>query len=258
MSDLQFALELADLADQITLARYRAQDLKIETKPDFTPVTEADHATELKIREVISDRFPGDGILGEEFGAKNETAQRVWVIDPIDGTKNYVRSVPVWATLIALVENGQPIVGVVSSPAMGRRWWAQKNQGAFTKDVDGTTRKISVSAVKHLGDASFSYSDELGWDRFGNGLAMQRLKNSVWRSRAYGDFWSHLLVAEGAVDVAAEPDLKKWDMAANNIIVMEAGGRVTGFTGSDPLIELNALTTNGLIHEQCLQKINEQ
>jgi histidinol-phosphatase len=255
MAELDFALTLADLADDISMARYRAQDLAIETKPDLTPVTEADRETELKLRQSIQSAYPMDGILGEEFGAINPEANRVWILDPIDGTKNYVRGVPVWATLISLVENNQPIVGVVSSPALGRRWWASKNSGAFTQDCDGTIRKLAVSKVSNLADASFSYSDEIGWENFGNGNAFSNLKETVWRTRAYGDFWSHLLVAEGAVDVAAEPSLNKWDMAANNIIVSEAGGKVTGFHGGDPFEELSALTTNGLLHDACLTKI---
>lgn len=256
MSELDFALKLADLADELTLSRYRAQDLRIETKPDQTPVTEADHATELMLREQINNEYPDDGILGEEFGTTNPMANRIWILDPIDGTKNYLRGVPVWATLIAFVEDDDPIIGVVSCPALGRRWWASKNQGSFTRDWDGTIRKISVSNVGHLVDASFSYSDEIGWDRFGSGKAFENLKNSVWRNRAYGDFLSHLLVAEGAVDIAAEPDLKKWDMAANNIIVTEAGGIVTGFSGGNAFTELSALSTNGLLHQACLKIIN--
>ncbi len=254
MSDLEFALSLADVADQITLSRYLAQDLKIETKPDATPVTEADHATELKLRDLITTTFPDDGILGEEFGQLDGANSRVWVLDPIDGTKNYLRGVPVWATLIALVENDEPIVGVVSCPALGRRWWASKDNGSFTSNFDGSIRKISVSGVSQISDASFSYSDRVGWARFSG--AFERLTESVWRTRAYGDFLSHLLVAEGAVDIAAAPELKKWDMAANNIIVTEAGGLVTGFKGGRAFDELNALSTNGLLHRECLAIIN--
>jgi histidinol-phosphatase len=255
MSDLKFALLLADEADQITLSRYRAQDLFVETKPDNTPVTEADRATENMLREKISAKFPDDGIIGEEFGSENAAASRLWVLDPIDGTKNYLRGVPVWGTLIALVVNDEPVVGVVSCPALGRRWWAEKGGGAFTRDVDGTTRAISVSGVANISDASFSYSDEIGWESYGSGNAFSNLKNSVWRTRAYGDFWSHLLVAEGAVDIAAEPVLNKWDMAANNAIVLEAGGTVTGFTGGSAFAEGNAVTTNGLLHNQVISLI---
>lgn len=254
MSDLEFAKTLADVADKITLGRYLAQDLKIETKPDATPVTEADHATELKLRELIQSTLPADGILGEEFGQTDGSNNRVWILDPIDGTKNYLRGVPVWATLIALVEDDEPIVGMVSCPALGRRWWASKNNGAFTSDFDGTIRKISVSGVSKISDAFFSYSDRIGWEKFSG--AFQKLTDSVWRTRAYGDFLSHLLVAEGAVDIAAEPELKKWDMAANNIIVTEAGGLVTGLKGGRAFDESNALSTNGKLHQECLKLIN--
>lgn len=257
MSELKFALELADEADKLALARYRAQDLKIENKPDNTPVTEADHAIENMLREKISKEYPNDAILGEEFGMENSQTDRTWVIDPIDGTKNYLRGVPVWATLIALVIDDQPMIGVVSCPAMGRRWWAEKGSGAFTRDVDGSVRRISVSGVSKIQDASFSYSDEIGWAQHGNGNAFSNIKSSVWRTRAYGDFWSHLMVAEGSVDIAAEPQLNKWDMAANNVIVAEAGGKVTGFKGGDAFIEGNALTTNGLLHNEVLALIQK-
>lgn len=257
MSDLDFALELAEEADRITLARYRAQDLRIQTKPDNTPVTEADQATETMLREKINAKFPNDGILGEEFGLEKEDSDRIWVLDPIDSTKNYLRGVPVWGTLIALLVNDDPIVGVVSCPALGRRWWAMRGAGAFTKDVDGTVRSISVSDVNKLSDASFSYSDEVGWEIHGNGNGFTNLKSSVWRTRAYGDFWSHLLVAEGAVDIAAEPQLGKWDMAANNAIVIEAGGTVTGFNGGSAFAEGNAVTTNGKLHNEVIKLIQK-
>lgn len=257
MSDLKFALELADAADAITLSRYRAMDLFVETKPDNTPVTEADQATENMLREKISAAFPHDGILGEEFGLENEASNRVWILDPIDSTKNYLRGVPVWGTLIALAIDDEPIVGVVSCPALGRRWWAETGGGAFTKDVDGTVRPISVSGVSKISDASFSYSDEVGWDVHGTGNAFNNLKNAVWRTRAYGDFWSHLLVAEGAVDIAAEPELKKWDMAANNIIVKEAGGKVSGYKGGRAFDELCAVTTNGLLHDEVINLLQK-
>lgn len=255
MADLEFALQMADLADQITIAKYRAQDLKIETKPDSTPVTEADRAVEEMLRAKISATHPQDGIVGEEFGNSNEDQSRLWVLDPIDGTKNYLRGVPVWATLIALVIDDEPVVGVVSAPALGRRWWASKGSGAFTLDVDGTVRKIEVSKVSKISDSSFSYSDEIGWAQHGTGNAFDNLVAEVWRSRAYGDFWSHIMVAEGAVDIAAEPQLNKWDMAANNAIVIEAGGKVTSFTGGSAFTDGNAISTNGLLHDEVIRLV---
>jgi histidinol-phosphatase len=253
-SDLELALKMASIADQLAMSRYRALDLNIETKPDFTPVTEADRAVETALREVLATERPSDGVIGEEFPNTNETATRTWIIDPIDSTKNYVRGVPVWGTLIALAVDGNPQVGVVSAPAMGRRWWASPEDGAFTQDVDGSVRSISVSAVRDLADASFSFSDSVGWEALGSD-ALTRITSSVWRSRGYGDFWSHLLVAEGAVDIAIEPELQNYDMAAFIAVVLAAGGSVTGANGQDPLVAGQAITTNGLLHEVVLELI---
>jgi histidinol-phosphatase len=254
-SDLEFALEMAVVADELAMARYRALDLRIETKPDFTPVTEADRAVEAALRELIATQRPADGVIGEEFPNTNEKASRTWIIDPIDGTKNYVRGVPVWATLIALAVDGKPQVGVVSAPAMGRRWWASPEDGAFTQDVDGSVRPINVSVVREIANASFSFSDSVGWEALGPN-ALARVTSSVWRSRGYGDFWSHLLVAEGAVDIAIEPELQSYDMAAFIAIVLASGGNVTGANGKDPMLAGNAVSTNGLLHEEVLALIN--
>ena len=252
--ELDFALEMAKTIDTLTMSRYRALDLHIETKPDRTPVTEADRAAELSLREMITARFPADGILGEEFDDLNPDASRQWILDPIDGTRNYLRGVPVWATLIALLENGEPILGVVSAPALGRKWWAAAGQGAFTQDIDGSVRPIRVSGISNLADASFSFSDHIGWDAFGaNSLAA--LQNSVERVRAYGDFWSHMMVAEGVVDIAAEPELSPWDQAALITVVREAGGTVTGLDGTDVMESGSSLTTNGLLHDVVVSTI---
>jgi histidinol-phosphatase len=245
---------MAAVADQLAMSRYRALDLSIETKPDFTPVTEADRAVETKLRELLDSNRPADGVIGEEFPNTNESASRTWIIDPIDATKNYVRGVPVWATLIALAVDGKPEVGVVSAPAMGRRWWASPQDGAFTQDVDGSIRSLNVSAVRDLADASFSFSDSVGWEALGSDV-LSRITSSVWRSRGYGDFWSHLLVAEGAVDIAIEPELQSYDMAAFVAIVLASGGTVTGANGQDPLTAGNAVTTNGLLHNVVLDLI---
>jgi histidinol-phosphatase len=253
-SDLELALEMASVADQLAMSRYRALDLSVETKPDFTPVTEADRAVETALRELLANKRPADGVIGEEFPNTNEAASRTWIIDPIDATKNYVRGVPVWATLISLAVDGKPEVGVVSAPAMGRRWWASPEDGAFTKDVDGSIRSLNVSAVRELADASFSFSDSIGWEAIGSDV-LSRITSNVWRSRGYGDFWSHLLVAEGAVDIAIEPELQSYDMAAFVAIVLASGGTVTGANGQDPLIAGNAVTTNGLLHNVVLNLI---
>ena len=254
-TDLAIALKLADGADKITMDRFHALDLRVETKPDNTPVTEADQAVERFIRDELAAVFPADGVIGEEHDDTNGGATRQWIIDPIDGTKNYLRGVPVWGTLIALVENGVPTVGVISAPALGRRWWSSAGDGAFTQDVDGDVRKISVSNVTTLSDASFSYSDDIGWEKFGSGTGLVDLQRATWRSRAYGDFWSHVMVAEGVVDVAAEPDLSVWDMAAFIAIVTEAGGVVTALDGGDAMASKSALTTNGHLHKDALQII---
>ena len=254
-NDLALALEAAELADEISLKRFQAIDLKVETKPDLTPVTDADKSVEEAFRKLISEKRPDDLIVGEEFGAPaNTDGKHYWVIDPIDGTKNYVRGVPVWATLIALInENNEVVVGVVSAPALNRTWFASRGNGAFVK-FNGETRKISVSKVSKLSDSSISYSDLVGWgdrkNRFIN------LQEKVWRTRSYGDFWSYVLVAEGAVDLATEPTLNLWDMAANEIIVREAGGTFTNLDGKNGPHGGNAVASNGLIHAEFLKEIN--
>jgi histidinol-phosphatase len=254
-SDLELALQMADVADELSMSRYRALDLSIETKPDFTPVTEADRAVEVALRELLASKRPADGVIGEEFPNTNEAASRTWIIDPIDATKNYVRGVPVWGTLIALAIDGEPVVGVVSAPAMGRRWWASPEDGAFTKDVDGSVRKISPSKVQSLSDASFSYSDPIGWDLLGKD-SLAKITNAVWRTRGYGDFWSHLLVAEGAVDIAIEPELQNYDMAAFIAVANAAGCKVTGIKGQTAMQAGHAITTNALLHDQVLKLLN--
>jgi histidinol-phosphatase len=253
--DLELALAMADSADVTSMARYRALDLQIETKPDFTPVTEADRAVETAIRNTLSAERPADGVIGEEFPNTNVAASRTWIIDPIDATKNYVRGVPVWGTLIALALDGEPVVGVVSAPAMGRRWWASPEDGAFTQDVDGSVRKISPSKVQSLIDASFSYSDPVGWGLLGKD-SLAKVTNAVWRTRGYGDFWSHLLVAEGAVDIAIEPELQNYDMAAFIAIAKAAGCKVTGVQGQSAMQAGHAITTNALLHDQVLALLN--
>ena len=251
--DLTLALKLADQADIITMNRFRALDLRVDAKPDSTPVTEADQAVEQYIRDELTSVCPNDGVIGEEQADTGLDANRQWIIDPIDGTKNYVRGVPVWATLIALKENGEIKLGVVSAPALGRRWWAVAGDGAFTSDVDGAVRLIHVSDVQQISDASLSYSDAVGWTGFESALG--DLQAATWRSRAYGDFWSHVMVAEGVVDIAVEPELSVWDMAAFIAIVQEAGGTVTGFDGSDALTHKSAVTTNSVLHADVLKII---
>src|SRR6476646_10348064 len=253
-NDLALALQMADAADALTLDRFGALDLQVDTKPDLTPVTDADRSAEELLRSSLSENRPDDAVFGEELGGTAAFTGRQWVIDPIDGTKSFVRGVPVWATLIALLVDGVPVVGVVSAPALGRRWWAGDGDGAFTS-FGGATRRITTSGVSELGSASLSYSDlTTGWDavrpRFVD------LTDAVWRVRAYGDFWSYCLVAEGAVDIAAEPEVKLWDIAPLDILIREAGGTFSGIDGHPGAHGGSALATNGLLHDQVVSRLN--
>lgn len=246
--ELAHALAMADAADALALARYRATDLVVETKPDLTPVSDADRSVEHALRSYLADHFPTDAILGEEFGTAGDSHAREWIIDPIDGTKNFVRGVPVWATLIALRDSSLGVVvGVASAPALGRRWWASRGAGAFTIGPESPhPRRLRVSGVSQLADASLSFSDAQGWGPLQPKL--DALRASTWRQRAYGDFWSHLLVAEGAVDIAVEPSLESYDVAALIPIVEEAGGRLTTFAMGAVDSGGSALSTNGILH----------
>jgi histidinol-phosphatase len=254
LDDLALAHALADLADAISLDRYQSQDLVITTKPDNTPVTDADRAVETAIREVLGTHRAGDGLVGEEFGSDKGSSGRYWVIDPIDGTKNFMRGVPTWATLIALVQvdaagNEEVVVGIASAPALARRWAAAKGHGATVNE-----KKIFVSKVSSLSDASISYSDFVGWgDRL---EPFQKMLASAWRTRGIGDFWSHMLVAEGAVDVAIEPVLALWDMAALDIIVREAGGTFTNTAGHNGPFGGSGVSTNGVLHNAVINGLN--
>ncbi len=247
-ADLTFALGLADLADAISLDRFHAADLVVSMKPDMTHVTDADRAVESAIRDSITTNLADDAIYGEEFGTVGE-ARRQWIIDPIDGTANFVRGVPVWSTLIALAVDGVPVLGVVSAPALGRRWWAANGLGAFTRELDGSEHSIHVSAVSELADASVALS---GFDRFDAEGKLDQyiaLSRAVWRTRDYSDAWPYMLVAEGAVDVAGEFDLQPYDMAALFPIIAEAGGRLTSMDGAEGPWHGSALATNGLLHD---------
>ncbi len=253
-NDLALALEMADAADALTLDRFGALDLRVDTKPDLTPVTDADESAEELLRASLTAHRPDDSVFGEELGGTPAFTGRQWVLDPIDGTKNFVRGVPVWCTLIALLVDGTPVVGVVSAPALGRRWWAGAGEGAFTSFGDAK-RRISVSGVDDLASASLSFSDLTGWgDRRSRFLD---LTDEVWRVRAYGDFWSHCLVAEGAVDIAIEPDLKPWDLGPLDLLVREAGGTFTNFHGESGPHGVSAVSTNGLLHDAVLARLNE-
>ena len=249
--DLRLAHVLADDADSLTLARFKALDLHVMSKPDLTPVTDADKAVEEGIRRTLSRVRSRDAVIGEEQGTTGHS-QRRWIVDPIDGTKNYVRGVPVWATLIALAIDDEVVLGVVSAPQLQRRWWASAGSGAWTGRSLLKATKCEVSDVRRLADASLSYSSLSGWDERDRLDDFVSLSRRCWRTRAYGDFWSYMLLAEGAVDIAAEPELALYDMAALDVIVREAGGRFTSLDGTDGPWGGNALATNGHLHDAAL------
>jgi histidinol-phosphatase len=255
--DLALALKLAADADHISMDRYRSVDLVVTTKPDRTPVTDADQAVERSIRTGIEAARPHDSILGEEYGTQG-SGSRQWIIDPIDGTANFLRGVPIWGTLIALAVDGVPTVGVVSSPALGKRWWGATGHGAWAQETGHEPRAIRVSRVAELADASLSYNSMQGWDEIGRLDDVVALSRAVWRSRAIGDMWSYMLLAEGALDIVGEFDLKPYDMAALIPIVEEAGGTFTSVTGVSGPWEGNAIATNGLLHDRVLELLAQR
>ena len=249
--DLRLAHLLADDADSISSDRFKALDLHVMTKPDLTPVSDADQAVEESIRRTLSRARSRDAITGEEQGSSGTSARR-WIVDPIDGTKNYVRGVPVWATLISLAVEDEVVVSVVSAPQLGRRWWASTGQGSWTGKSLMKAARTQVSDVRRLEDASLSYSSLDGWEERGRLDDFLALARRCWRTRGYGDFWSYMLLAEGAVDVASEPELEVYDMAALVPIVTEAGGAFTSLDGVDGPWGGNALATNGHLHDAAL------
>jgi len=241
--DLELALALADAADAISLPGFRT-GLAVETKPDLTPVTEADRAVETEVRRLLAHARPGDAILGEEYGAEGEASRR-WIVDPIDGTKNYARGVPIWATLVALEEEGSVQVGVVSAPALSRRWWAERTGGAYTE-----AERIHVSSVARIEDSVLSFP----LDR-----QLPELATRAWHVRGIGDFWAHMLVAEGAVDGALDAiGVSTWDIAAVQVIVEEAGGRLTDVHGRTRIDSGTAVSSNGLLHDELVAALAEQ
>jgi histidinol-phosphatase len=241
--DLALAHRLADAADAISTARFRDRDLVVRTKADSTPVTEVDTAVEEAIREALARERPEDAILGEEHGTKGEGSRR-WIVDPIDGTRNYSRGVPVWATLIALEEDGELRLGLVSAPALGRRWWAERGAGAY---ADGD--RVHVSAIRTVADAVLCFALE---------QPVPSLAHRAWHARAYGDFWAHMLVAEGAADGAIDAlGVSLWDLAAVQVIVEEAGGRFTDFRGERRADGGSAISSNGRLHDELLRAVSE-
>lgn len=255
--DLALALRLADAADAISMVRFGSADLQVNSKPDLTPVSDADLAVETAIREILGVERPADVVIGEEFGGADAPSDgRRWVVDPIDGTKNFVRGVPVWATLIALFDGPDVVVGVVSAPALSRRWWAGTGGGAFTQFARAAVRPCRVSGVGELADASLTYAELGEWQEDGRGPQFVALLSDCWRTRGYGDFLPYMLVAEGAADIACEPELSLWDMAALVPVVREAGGRFTDVDGAEfGQATVSALATNGLLHERARDRL---
>ncbi len=255
--DLALALALAADADHISLDRFQSLDLVVTTKPDRTPVTDADQAVERSIRAGIEAARPTDSILGEEYGTEGDST-RQWIIDPIDGTANFLRGVPIWGTLIALAVDGVPVVGVVSSPALGKRWWAAKGHGAWGQAAGEDARELHVSSVAELADASLSYNSITGWDDAGRLDEVLDLTRTVWRSRAIGDMWAYMLLAEGSLDIVGEFDLKAYDMAALIPIIEEAGGTFTSVDGEPGPWSGSALATNGVLHDAALAALTKR
>jgi histidinol-phosphatase len=255
--DLSLALALAGDADLISYDRFTAVDLVVTTKPDRTPVTDADQAVERSIRSGILASRPHDSVLGEEYGTEGDSS-RQWIIDPIDGTANFLRGLPIWGTLIALAVDGVPVVGVVSSPALGKRWWAAKGHGAWVQVDGGEPKRIHVSGVSALGDAVLSYNSLPGWDDAGYLSEVVELTRKVWRARAIGDMWAYMLLAEGSLDVVGEFDLQPYDMAALIPIIEEAGGTFTSITGEPGPWHGTALATNGLLHKAVLEVVRKK
>ncbi|WP_040165089.1 inositol monophosphatase family protein [Microbacterium gorillae] len=253
-ADLELALRLADAADAVAMSRFDSPDLDVRAKPDATFVTDADLATERAIRDLLEAERPEDGILGEEFGSSE--GRRQWIIDPIDGTHNYLRGIPMWGVLIALAIDGVPQVGVVSQPALGRRWWAATGAGAWTNAPSGP-RRIRVSDEAALDRASASFQSIQQWDEAGHLDALVRLSRTVWRDRGYGDVWPYMLLSEGRLEFVAEFDVKEYDIAAVVPIVTEAGGRMTDYDGIASISSRSSLATNGVLHEDFLRLLHE-
>lgn len=260
--DLNFALSLARTADKISLARFTAKDLRVETKPDRSYVTDADKAVEEALRDRITAERPHDGFFGEESGrnekAQNSSGTRQWIIDPIDGTSNFLRGVPNWATLIALSVDEKPVLGVVSAPAFKKTWWASQGEGAWLKHDTAAPKRLRVSGVQKVSDASLSFQSIAQWRDAGFLEPLLRLSEQVWRDRAYGDMWSYMMLAEGLVDIVGEFDVKPYDLAALVPIVTEAGGRFTDITGAETAWNGSSLATNSLLHKDVLKIMNEK
>ncbi|SIT72376.1 inositol monophosphatase family protein [Microbacterium sp. RU33B] len=254
-ADLALALRLADAADAASMSRFDAADLEVSLKADASHVTEADLATEKAIRAILESERPEDGVFGEEFGITGDSS-RQWIIDPIDGTANYLKGIPMWTVLIALSIDGVPRVGVASQPALGRRWWAGSGLGAWTNTPDGGERRLAVSTVSDIAESSASFQSIRQWDEVGRTDELLRLSRAVWRDRGYGDTWPYMLLAEGRLEFVAEFGVKEYDIAALVPIITEAGGTFTSFDGDDTIADRSSLATNGILHQSFLDLLH--
>lgn len=244
--DLDLAVAAADAADSLTLPAFRRPGLTVEAKPDQSPVTEVDRAVEAAIRRLVGEQRPDDAVLGEELGTSGLGPRR-WVIDPIDGTVNFIRGGPVWATLLALEVDGEVVLGMVSAPALGRRWWAERGAGAFSSFEGGPPERLQASSVEELSGSAISTGCISHYRR---PRAYLDIALKAKHDRGFGDFWQHMLVAEGALEAALEPICSLWDVAALQVIVEEAGGKFTDFSGGRRLDAGNGLSSNGRVHDE--------
>lgn len=252
---LRIAHDWLDETDQIALAHF-AGELTIEAKHDRTLVTQADTEIETRLRDRIADAFPSHTVVGEEFGSAEDAGEGRWIIDPIDATHNFVRGIEVFATLLAFERNGVLELGVVSAPAMQRRWWAASGEGAYLRDRG--ERRVHVSGVAAIDQAQILFSTLRGLDEAGLGRALHRLTAAAWRDRGFGDFWGHVLVAQGSAEAMIEYGVAPWDMAAPHVIITEAGGRMTDLSGRSSWSGPQIVTTNGAMHEQVLELLEER
>jgi histidinol-phosphatase len=253
---LAFALAACDEADAIALRHFR-REMDIRTKPDRSFVTDADQAIERLIRERVSGRFPDHGLVGEEYGEEGAGSAARWYIDPIDGTHNFIRGVPLFGTLLALEVDGELQVGVMSAPALRERWYASRGGGAWAVGAAGTegARRIRVSGIAELGDAQVLYGSGHDVEQSGRAPGFRALLGAVWRERGFGDFWGYALVAEGAAEAMIEIDVRTWDLAAPLVVLEEAGGRVTDLAGVRRIDGLEVTASNGLLHDEVLARL---
>ncbi len=255
--DLELALRVAAIADGVSLSGFISRDFRVDRKADNTEVTEIDRATEHAIVSALCEARPEYGVFGEEYGLSGPSdAEYQWVIDPIDGTTNFVRGVPVWATLIGLVHNGVPVLGVVSAPAMGARWWATAGGGAFFAGSGHLARRIYVSKTQSISEAHVSTTPNAGWNAIGAIPKLVQLQTDALRARGFGDFWQHMLVAQGAIDVAVDVvGLQPYDNAAIYPIVQEAGGMISNRFGVADWRDDTLVSSNGVLHAQVIRRL---